>query len=248
MNVRQFLGLNVSGQLDFIKRGEFTGWQRENKVTFLKTVLKEDLASRVIASAIKLLRELKYRDRYFFKRFLYHIDSSVSNAAKKAMNQAIESDSECVNLLKVLREGNADDRMLIADNFLKQKGKLNENVLISFLSIDDFKLRETILKELSEDHELDEARLCTALKGGSGMAWYVRAALVEILGKRKSKYLLDVMDCLINDRNVEVKLKLINALLNLGEENVKAYLQKLSHDPIIWVRKKAQHALSRLEC
>lgn len=248
MNVRQFLGLNVSGQLDFIKRGEFTGWQRENKVAFLKSVLKEDPASRVIASAIKLLRELKYRDRYFFKRFLYHIDSSVSNAAKKAMNQAIESDSECVRLLKVLREGNADDRMLIADNFLRQKGKLNEDVLISFLSIDDFKLRETILKELSADHELDEVRLCNALRGSGGMAWYVRAALVEILGKRKSKYLLDIMDCLINDRNVDVRLKLINALLNLGEENVKTYLQKLSHDPIIWVRKKAQHALSRLEC
>jgi hypothetical protein len=163
------------------------------------------------------------------------------------MNQAIESESEGVRVLKMLREGNADDRMLIAENYFKQKGKLNENVLISFLSIDDFKLRETILKEISVDHELDEARLCSALKGGSGMTWYVRAALVEILGKRKSKYLLDIVDCMIDDRNVEVKLKLINALLNLGEVNVKIYLQKLSHDPIIWVRKKAQHALSRLE-
>lgn len=247
MNVRQFLRLNASGQLEFIKGGEFTGWQRENKITFLKTVLREGLSSRVIASTIKLLRQLNYRDRYFYRKFLYHIDSSVSNAAKKAMNQKIECDSECIRLLKVLREGNADDRLLMVDFFLKQEGKLNENTLISFLSFDDLRLREAIIKKISMDHELDEARLSSTLKGGSGMAWYVRAALVEILGKRKSKYLLDIVDCLINDKNVEVKLKLINALLNLGEGNVKTYIQKLSHDPIIWVRKEAQHALSRLE-
>jgi hypothetical protein len=248
MDVRHFIRLKPSGQLEFIKRGEFTGWQREDRITFLKTVLKENLSSRVIASAIKLLRELKFRDRYFYRKFVYHIDSSVSNAAKKAMKQEIESDSECVRLLKVLREGNADDRLLIANFFLDQKGKLNENTLISLLSFDDLKLRETIIKKISPDHELDEARLSNTLKGGSGMAWYVRAALVEILGKRKSKHLLDIVDCLIHDSNVEVKLKLINALLNLGEEKAKTYIQKLSHDPIIWVRKRAQRALSSLEC
>ena len=80
----------------------------------------------------------------------------------------------------------------------------------------------------------------------SGVVWYVRAALVEILGKRKSNHLLDVVDYLIEDGNVEVKLKLIDALLKLEKEKVKEYIRRLSDDATIWVRKKACRALETM--
>ncbi len=151
---------------------------------------------------------------------------------------------ECVKLKKVLQEGDTNDRLLLVNYFLKGRGKLNENALISFLSFDELKIRETIIKKISVEHELDETRLSDTIK--SGVVWYMRAALVEILGKRKSKHLLDIVDYLIDDRSVEVKLKLIDALLKLEKEKVENYIRRLAGDSAIWVRKKAGRALEAM--
>ena len=248
--IKSFLELNPHKQLEFLKTGEFPGWPREERIEFLKGILNIELSSKITASALKKLRELGYRDKYFFRRFLYHIDSSVSNAARKAINQKLESnDSECARMKKVLREGDVNDRVLIANCFLDGEGKLDENALISLLSFDDLKVRELIVGKISMEHELDESILSNILKSGASLAWYVRAALVEILGKRKSKYLMEIMDYLINDKNVEVKLKLVDALIKLKEDpadKTRIYMQRLANDSIIWVRREARRALKTL--
>lgn len=248
--IKRFQELNPHKQLEFLKNGEFPGWPREERIEFLKGILNAELSSMITAAALKLLRELDYRDKYFFRRFLYHIDSSVSNAARKAINQKIDgSDSECAKMKKVFREGDVNDRVLIANCFLDGKGKLDENALISLLSFDDLKVRELIVGKISMDHELDEAILSNILKSGASLAWYVRAALVEILGKRKSKYLMDIMDYLITDKNVEVKLKVVDALMKLKEDTTdktRIYMQRLADDAIIWVRREARRALKAM--
>jgi len=242
---KYFLGLTPSKQLEFLESSDFVNWEREDKIAFLKTILKEKLSSYTTASALTLLNELKYKDKYFFRKFIYHPDSSVSNAAKKAIEEKMEGyDSECIRIKKMLQEGDTNDRLLLVNYFLGGKGKLNENALISFLSFDDITVRETIIKKISMEHELDEALLSDKVK--SGVVWYVRAALVEILGKRKSNHLLDIVDYLIADGNVEVKLKLIDALLKLEREKVKHYIRRLSDDAAIWVRKKACRALEAM--
>ena len=149
-------------------------------------------------------------------------------------------------MTKVFREGNADDRELIAKHLLEGKGRLNEDALISLLSFNDLHLRETIVNKISMEHELDEARLTDFLRSGSSIAWYVRATLVEILGKRKSKHLMDIMDHLICDKNVEVKLKLVDALGKMEAEKTRIYMQMLADDAIIWVRKEARRALQTM--
>ena len=151
---------------------------------------------------------------------------------------------ECVKFKKVIQEGDTNDRLLLVNYFLKGRGKLNENVLISFLSFNELKIRETIIKKISMEHELDETRLSDTIK--SGVVWYMRAALVEILGKRKSKHLLDIVDYLIDDGSVEVKLKLVDALLKLEKEKVENYIRRLAGDSAIWVRKKAGRALEAM--
>ncbi|MCP5103791.1 MAG: HEAT repeat domain-containing protein [bacterium] len=242
--VKQFEGMSTSGQVEFLKNGKFSQWQREEKIVFLKAILKNELSSKTVASALKLLRELRYRDKYFFRRFMYHIDSSVSNAARKAVNQKLEcGDSECARLKRVFREGDTEDRVMIARYFLEGDGKLNVDTLLSLLSFNNLRLREIIVSNISLAHELDEARLSDTLKNGSRVAWYVRAALVEILGNRRSKCLLDIVDHLLNDSNVEVKLKLLNALVRLEEERARVYIERLADDAILWVRKEARRAL-----
>lgn len=242
--IKWFLELNTLKQLEFLKNGEFPALQREEKIEFLKSILKSRLSSKTTAAALKILRELKYRDKYFFRRFLYHIDSSVSNAARKAIKEKIDcNENQCAKLKKMFREGNSDDRQLIAKHFLEGEGRLNEDALISLLSFNDLQLRETIVKRISVDHELDETRLTDVLRSGSSIAWYVRATLVEILGIRKSEHLLDIMDHLICDKNVEVKLKLVGALAKLEAKKTRVYMQMLADDALIWVRKEARRAL-----
>jgi len=245
--IKGFLELNTLKQLEFLKKGEFPGWEQEEKIAFLKCALRSNLSSKTTAAALKILRELKYNDKYFFRKFLFHIDSSVANAARKAVNQKIDcNESQCAKFKKMFREGDASDRELIAKHFLEGKGRLNEDALISLLSFNDLHLREIIVSRISMEHELDEAKLTDILKSGGSLAWYVRSTLVEILGKRKSKYLLDIMDHLVCDENVEVRFKLVGALAKLEADKTRFYMQILADDAIIWVRKEARRALQTM--
>lgn len=240
--LKQFLTLKSAKQVEYLKSSEFETLARNDRIQFLKRILNPDLPSITTACALRLLRELNYPDRYYFRKFLYHVDSTVANAAKSAINECgAATEDHCNQMVKVLTEGASDDRLMLADFFLQEKGKVNEKVLISFLSVDDPKVRDKIIKRVTVDYDLDEALLSDAITRGS--TWYLRAALVEILGNRKSTHLFDNIDFLINDKNVEVKLKLIHALENFETETRKTYLQKLTMDSLIWVRKEANRVL-----
>ncbi len=240
--VKHFILLGPEQQVEYLKSGEFATRQRCERIQFLKALLVPDLPSLTTACALRLLRELNYPDRYYFRKFLYHIDSNVSNAARTAINECCAAkEDHCFQIVKVLAAGTTDDRLVLVDFFLQDKGKLNGNVLIAFLNTDDPKVREKIVKKITNEYELDEALLSDTIT--KGLTWYVRAALVEILGKRKSHHLFDNIEFLIKDSNVEVKLKLIHALSNYETETRKKYLQKLSTDSLIWVRKEANRAL-----
>jgi hypothetical protein len=243
--IKRFMELSVTKQLAFLESDNFCGWQRQEKIDFLKDILRVRLSPAVIAAALNLLRELKYRDKYFFRKYLYHIDCSVCNEARKAIREKNDTgDNDCARMMKVLREGDTSDRLLIADHFLGCNGEVDVDTLISFLHFNDVKVRDAIINKISEEHQLDESRVSHVLK--SGVVWYVRAALVEILGKRKSSHLWDIVDDLMSDRNVEVKLKLVGALSRLREDKVKLYIQRLANDAVIWVRKEAQRALKTM--
>jgi HEAT repeat protein len=101
-----------------------------------------------------------------------------------------------------------------------------------------------LIRKVDLDYNLDEARLVEAIKGA---VWHVRAAIVNILSNRNSDYLIDVIEYLMNDKNVEVKLKLIDALSRIEPRQARTFLVRLKEDPLIWIRKEASRVLSRLE-
>lgn len=246
--LKYFLGLNTFDQVKFIKEGDFKDYSdlsKENKIKFIKNVLKSDLSSKAMATAIKGLRELGYKDKFFYRKFLYNIDSSVSNAAKKAISESsVKKDTAVIRIVKSFQEGDAKDRINKIKSFLKEKGKLNEEIIISLLKIDDQKIRQLLVEGISSEHEIDDRKLAAAIKGGA--VWYVRSSLVAILGNRGSSHLLDIADSLVEDKNVEVRLELINALTKLEGDKVKPCLQRLTDDPLVWVRKRAQKALAQV--
>ncbi len=241
INAKTFLGFKPSRQIEYLNKDDFTHSIQKEKIEFLKVILKEELPVGTTVCALFLLKELHYPDRYFFRRFLYHKDDAVSDAARKIIKALERKKKHRTTFADMLSEGERDDLILLADYFLAQKGKLNEKALLAFLGINDIIVRDIIVKNVTPEHEIDDALLSAAIT--SGIAWYVRAALVEILGNRKSLCLFDCIDFLMNDKNVEVKLKLIDALSKLGEEKGKVYLQQLARDSVIWVRKHAHRAL-----
>lgn len=243
-----FLSLNTLNQVKFLKEGKYDRYAdltKEEKVEFIKNVLKCDLSSKTAAAAIKSLRKLSYRDKFFYRKFLYHIDTSVSNAAKKAISDSsVKKDTAVIRTVKSIREGDEETQLKNIKNFLDEKRPLNEEIIISLLKSEEQKVREALIDGISMEQELDDRKLTEAIK--SGAVWYVRASLVAILGNRRSSRLFDIIDFLIEDRNVEVRLKLIEALSKLDGDKAKPYLHKLTDDPLVWVRKRAHKALARV--
>lgn len=240
--IRTFLDLNTTNQIKYLKEKDFDQLDRSGKIDFLKRVLEEELSSKTIASILKVLREIKYRDQFFFRKFLYHIDSSVSNAARKAISDAIEQkDSGIIKMTEILQKEKGHDRMDYLKSVLEDKRDFNAEILMSLLSIDDNRIREILVTKVDNEYNLDESRLVETIKGS---VWYVRAAVVQILSNRKSDYLLEVIDYLMDDKNVEVKLKIIEALSKLDRESAVIYLEKLKNDPLVWVKKEAGKALA----
>ncbi|MCK4761451.1 MAG: HEAT repeat domain-containing protein [Candidatus Aminicenantes bacterium] len=243
-----FSNLNTSAQVKFLKAGkheEYLALNKRSKIEFIKTILKRDLSSKTTASAIKSLRELGYNDKFFYRKFLFHIDNSVSNAAKKAINEcALKQDTGVMRAVNHFQEGSLKERMEKIGSFFKKTKSLQAELIISLLKSDNQQIRETVVKGISIEHELDDRKLAEAVK--SGVVWYVRAALVVILRNRRSDHLFDIIDFLLTDKNVEVRLELIETLAGMDRDKAKQPLERLTADPLIWVRRKAQKALTQI--
>jgi len=237
----RFYGLSVQAQVRFLKEGELSDLSRESQIGFIKSVIKAELSSKTLAAALKRLRELRYKDRFFYRRFLYHVDSSVANAAKRAISESQDGqDSTATKLVELVELCPKEERLSLIQSFFSNQTKIRETQFLPLLDIKDPQVRSEIIK--SAIHlDIDEERLARAIT--SGKTWTTRKALVEILGKRKSTKILMVIDELMEDPNVEVKLALVEALEGLDRETVRNYLLCLSQDSLIWVRKRALKAL-----
>ncbi|HDP95295.1 MAG TPA: hypothetical protein ENN40_08040 [Candidatus Aminicenantes bacterium] len=240
-----FLCLSASDQIQFLKEGEFTRWPPPERIRFLKQLLQSETSSKTMASALKILRELKYRDRFFFRRFLYHQDSSVANAARKAMETStVSHDSGEIRLADMVKRENPADRPAVVRNLLKDCDTMSESLLLSLLQIEDFRVREEVVANLSPDINLDEAVLADAVNGA---VWYVRSSVVQILGRRHSGVLPDLARRLVGDANVDVRLSLAEALGLLQNEETRPLLETLSKDANQWVRRRALKALAEVK-
>jgi hypothetical protein len=239
----RFQNLSVAQQTNFLKEGEFLLLNTDEKVTFITETINTNLSSKVMATMLKILRELNYTNYSFYKKFIYHADSSVANAAKKALEEKNKANNETQKLLESLKYQPFDGKLEIIRNLLTSGKQLSEKSLIELLNIDDVKLRRYIIENVFSESYLNDHKLAEGLKNA---IWYVRAAIIDILARRNSQVILDVADHLINDKNVDVKLKFIEALSKLDRDKAKPYLSMLLTDPIIWVRKEAEKIIAKI--
>lgn len=244
ISLESFLELSPARQIASLKEGELSRLPRDRMIAFLKAALESGLPSKTVACSLRILRELKFRDQFFFRKFLYHADSSVASAARKAISDAIEQkDSGIIRITELLKNEKGPKRMEYLDSILQEKTDFSTEILISLLNLDDLQIRQKLVREINHGYHIDEPRLVEAIRGA---VWYVRASIVTILSNRESDLIMEVIDYLMNDRNVEVKLSLIQALCRLSPERSRAYLVRLTRDPLIWVKKQAAKALAGL--
>lgn len=239
----RFYSLSAQAQIRFMKEGDLAGLSRESQIEFIKSVIKAELSSKTLAAALKRLRELRYKDRFFYRRFLYHVDSSVANAAKRAISESQDNlDTAATKLVELVEMCPKEERMSLINSFFTSQANIRESQFLPLLDIKDNQVRDEVIRA-AVNLDLDEERLARAIT--TGKTWTTRKALVEILGRRKSGKLLLVIDELLADPNVEVKLALIEALEGLDRQTVHNFLLYLSQDSLIWVRKRALLALEK---
>jgi len=244
-HIVDFLTWSVSEQIRFLKEGEFVDWSSEERISFLKQILRSETSSKTLACGLKILRQLKYRDRFFFRKFLYHVDSSVSNAARKAIgNSRAQQDSGIVRMVDLVRRESPQNRPAIIRSLFRDVDSVNESMILSLLQVEDFRVREEVVARINPEMGMDETILVEAL---SGAVWYVRSAVLDILGRRRSPLLTELAGGMVDDSNAEVRMHLVQALEMVGGEEVIPFLDTLSGDGNHWVRKSAAKSLDRLK-
>jgi HEAT repeat protein len=243
--IEDFLKLTPAGQVKYLKAEEFTALEKERRIDFLKEIAASaGISSKCLASSLKILRELKFLDRAFYRRFLDHPDSSVTMACKKALSEkSVDHGSGFFPMRELVRKQNNEQKLQTVKLIVSETGQAGEDLLLSFLAEDNLRVRELVVKELSKRPQLDEGKLVAQL---AHSLWYTRAAIVEILGNRRSKLLFDKGGELLGDPNVEVRLQLLAALAKLDRERAKDLLFKLTKDPHMRVSKEAQRLYSAI--
>jgi hypothetical protein len=243
--VKDFLKLSPAGQVKFLKTDPFAAMEKSQRIEFLKEIaLAKTISSKSLACALKILRELKFHDRAFFSNFLQHPDSSVIMACKKAMSEhGFDNSFGFYPMRELQKKQNIEKKMATVKNIISETDHAGEDLLISLLGEDNLKIRELIVTELSTRAQIDERKLINQLPHA---IWYARGAIVEILGNRQSPLLLEIIDKLIADPNVEVRMKLLNALSKLNREQVKGYILRMTKDSHMRICREAKQIFSKI--
>jgi hypothetical protein len=243
--IEDFLKLTPAGQVKFLKTEQFAQMEKNQRIEFLKEIaLTENISSKCLASALKILRELKFRDRTFYSKFLQHPDSSVIMACKKALSErGFNNEFGFYPMRELLKKQNIEKKLAAVKNIINETDQSGEDLLISLLGEDNLKIRELIVKELSGRAQIDERKLLNQLPHA---IWYARGAIVEILGNRQSQLLFEIIETLITDTNVEVRMKLLDAMAKLKREQVKDYILRMTKDSHMRVCREAKRIFSKI--
>jgi hypothetical protein len=243
--IEDFLKLTPAAQGKFLKTEQFAQMEKSQRIEFLKEIaMTETISSKCLASTLKILRELKFRDRAFYSRFLQHPDSSVIMACKKALSErGFENGFGFYPMRELLKKQNIEKKLQAVKNIISETDQSGEDLLISLLGEDNLKIRELIVKELSQRAQVNERKLLNHL---SHSLWFVRGAIIEILGNRQSQLLFEIIEKLLADANVEVRIKLLEALAKLNREQVKEYILRMTNDSHMRVCREAKRIFLKI--
>ncbi len=235
---------DTEAQIEYIKAISSEEYERDEIISFLVDFLRRDIAAGLLSAALSKLVELNYCDKYLYSSFINSEEDGVRDIVNKGLTVSEERglviESELIELT-----GEGYSRYLIdrIKNFMRTPEDFREGILLGLLGAEDVRVRAAVLDNMDDEQNLNENILVHAVLSGS-VVWFVRSAVAEILGRRKSSHLFDICEKLSEDKNVEVKLSTIKALSVFPVSQTEQYLRKFTEDRNLWVKKEAERALS----
>lgn len=222
---------------------------REERIMFLLSVLKEKDASPLVkATALKFLRETAFQEPDVYKSFLGEEFRALANAAKRALKEFEEKDKKdeyyaAAVLRKLNSHADKDKRLKILKAIARLKAPWVLKVLLEALSDHSESNRDFLIKELSQREIWNFSPVYEKL---AQPPWYMKSAVLKVLGLRKDAAAVRAIRTVISDPNVDVRKSAADALGEIGGKEALALLIDLSKDPSAYVRQAAVSSLRKI--
>ena len=222
---------------------------KEERIVFLLSILKQEEASPLVkATALKFLREASYQESEVYKCFVEDDFRAIANAAKRAVKEFEEKDkkggyySDAV-LRKLSSLPDKQRRLKILRAISRLQAPWVLNVLLERLSDPSETVRDFLVKELSQREVWNYSAFYDRL---TQPPWYMRSAVLRILGLRKDGAAVPLIKGLLADPNIDVRKSAAEALGEIGGKEALALLVKLTKDGSVYVRQAAGDALRKV--
>ncbi len=244
----KFLPLSPHEKIKFLYTHIDSLSKRERIVFLLGLLQGEGTSPLVKATGLKFLREASYQEFEFYKKYAEDNFRALRNAAKKAVKEfegkersnSYYADSVLRKLASLEDRGR---RLKILRAIAKLKAPWIFRVLLESLADPCETIRDFLIKELSEREVWSLSLFYEKLKKPP---WYVRSAVVKILGRRKDGEALSYIAPLLADSNVDVRKCVADTLGEIGGKEALALLVKLTKDKSSYVRTAAAEALRKV--
>jgi len=249
MEVREFwekfLPLRPQEKIKFIY-GHIEELDEEEKIRFLLQVIKDEKTSPIVrATSLKFLRNTYFEDSGVYQKSLKERHQAVLKAAQRAIKDFEERSKKDNYISKsVLRKIESTREKQKKLKILKAIAKLRApwvpKVLLEALSDPSETICEFIIKELSQRKSLNYNLVYQKMLKSP---WFVKSAILRILGLRKEAGAVKHIALLLDDPNVDVRRTTTLALGEIGGKEALALLVRLTKDKNPYVRLSAEEAL-----
>jgi len=116
-------------------------------------------------------------------------------------------------------------------------------VLLELLADPSEEIRDLAVRELAAR---DDCPILTIYQKLTRPPWYVKSAILRILGARKKAEAVKHIEAVLDDPNVEVKRGAAQALGEIGGKEARTLLVRLTKDSNPYVRLAAAEALDKI--
>lgn len=220
----------------------------EEKISSLLFIIKEERSSPLVrATALKFLRQTSYQDFKTYQEFLKDRYQPVVRASKRALKD-LEAQKEKNNhvypsvLSKIESVRERKKRLRILKSIAQIDAPWVPEALLNALEIPCEEIRDFIVNELGQRNNLNLEIFHQKLKASP---WYVKSAILKIMGILKNPLAIKYIKVVFNEHNVEVLRSAAQALGEIGGKEALVLLVRLAKIKNHYVKISAEEALRK---
>jgi len=219
----------------------------EKRTFLLQTIEDKELPSSVQAAALKALSQSSFQAEAVLKKYVSYNSRIIARAAKKALKEIKQRQNKdkrlsTLVLRKIKSTKEKQKRLKIIKSIAGVDGAWVNEVLLAALEDPSEEIRNFIIRELAQREDLKLDSLYQKLLHPP---WYAKSAVLKILSYKKDPLTLGLIETVIDDPNVDVRISAAQALGKIGGEEALLLLNKLAQDKNRFVRKSAEKGINK---